>query len=129
MAKKKKKKKKYKRKELAIQWNFLSHRATEWKIKESEKRNNYLETRELGKLWKMRVKMIIIVIGLLRTVTKGLIKWVKELEIRRWIETIQTFIEIGQNTEKSPGELRRLVVTQTPVKDHQLKLMWKTCKE
>ncbi len=29
----------------------------------------------------------------------------------------------GQNTEKSPGDLRRLAVTQTPVKDHQLKLM------
>ena len=32
-------------------------------------------------------------------------------------------IENGQNTEKSPGDLRRLAVTQTPVKDHQLMLM------
>ena len=31
-------------------------------------------------------------------------------------------IETGQNTEKSPKDLRRLVVTQTPVKDHQLML-------
>ena len=31
--------------------------------------------------------------------------------------------KIGQNTEKSPGGLRRLAVTQTPVKDHQLKLI------
>ena len=31
--------------------------------------------------------------------------------------------EIGQNTEKSPGNLRRIVVTQTPVKDHQPTLM------
>ena len=37
--------------------------------------------------------------------------------------------EIGQNTNKSPGDLRRLVVTQTPVKDHQLILVWKTFKE
>ena len=29
----------------------------------------------------------------------------------------------GQNPEKSPGDLRKLAVTQTPVKDHQLKLM------
>ena len=29
-------------------------------------------------------------------------------------------IENGQNTEKSPGDLRRLDVTQTPVKDHQM---------
>ena len=38
-------------------------------------------------------------------------------------------IEGGQNTEKSPGDLRRLTVTQTPVKNHQLKMMWKTLKE
>ena len=31
--------------------------------------------------------------------------------------------ENGQNTEKSPGDLRRLAVTQSPVKDHQLTLM------
>ena len=29
----------------------------------------------------------------------------------------------------SPGDLRRLIVTQSPVKDHQLTLVWKTCKE
>ena len=34
-----------------------------------------------------------------------------------------TIIENSQNTEKSPGDLRRLAVTQTPVKDHQLTLM------
>ncbi len=33
-------------------------------------------------------------------------------------------IEIGQNTEKSPGDLRRLV-TEILVKDHQLKLRGK----
>ena len=37
-----------------------------------------------------------------------------------------SIIENDQNTEKSPGDLRRLAVTQTPVKDHQLTLMWKT---
>ena len=31
--------------------------------------------------------------------------------------------EDGQNTEMSPGDLRRLAVTQTPVKNHQLILM------
>ena len=30
--------------------------------------------------------------------------------------------EDGQNTETSPGDLRRLAVTQTPVKNHQLTL-------
>ena len=32
-------------------------------------------------------------------------------------------IVIGQNTEKSPEDLRRLAVTQTSLKDHQLTLM------
>ncbi len=32
-------------------------------------------------------------------------------------------IEVGQNTEESPGDLRRHAVTQTPVKNHQLTLM------
>ena len=31
-------------------------------------------------------------------------------------------------TEKSPGDLRRLGLTQTPVKNHQLTLMWKNSK-
>ncbi len=34
--------------------------------------------------------------------------------------------ENGQNPETSPGDLRRLAASQTPVKNHQLKLMWKT---
>ena len=36
--------------------------------------------------------------------------------------------EIGQNTEKSPGDLRKLALTQTPVKTHRLMLMWKPQK-
>ena len=36
--------------------------------------------------------------------------------------------EIGQNTEKSPGDLRRLAVPQALVKDHQLMLMSETLK-
>ena len=34
-----------------------------------------------------------------------------------------------QNSENSPGYLRRLTVTQTSVKNYQLKLMWKTLNE
>ena len=37
--------------------------------------------------------------------------------------------EDGQNTGTSSGDLRRLAVTQTPVKNHQLILMWKTLEE
>ena len=32
-------------------------------------------------------------------------------------------IEIDQNTEKSPGNLRRFAVTQTPMKEYQLTLI------
>ena len=39
-----------------------------------------------------------------------------------------SIIEIGQNTEKKPGDLRRLAVTRTPVKNHQLTLLWKILK-
>ena len=34
-----------------------------------------------------------------------------------------SIIENSQNTEKSPGDLRRLAVTQTSVEDHQLTLV------
>ena len=37
-------------------------------------------------------------------------------------------IENGQNTEKSLGDLGGLAVTQIPMKNYQLKLMWKTLK-
>ena len=33
---------------------------------------------------------------------------------------------MNQNTEKSPGDLRRLAITQTPMKDHQLTPVEKT---
>ena len=34
-----------------------------------------------------------------------------------------SIVKIDQNIDKSPGDLRRLVVTQTPEKYHQLTLM------
>ena len=37
------------------------------------------------------------------------------------IET--SIVEIGQNIGKSPGDLRRLAVTQTPVRNYQFTLM------
>ena len=35
---------------------------------------------------------------------------------------------IHKNTEMSPGDLRKLAVSQTPEKTHQAMLMWKTRK-
>ena len=39
-----------------------------------------------------------------------------------------SIIKIGQNIEMSPGHLRRLAVTQIPMRSHLLKLVWKTLK-
>ena len=37
-----------------------------------------------------------------------------------------SIIEVGHNTKKSPGDLRRFAVTQIPVRNHQLTLVRKT---
>ena len=60
----------------------------------------------------MKVTVIPIVIGALGTGRLG----------RRKLETAQKhrIIKIGRNTEKSPGDLRRLTVTQTPAKNHDV---------
>ena len=39
-----------------------------------------------------------------------------------------SIIKIDQNIEESPGDLRRLAVTQTSVKNHQLTQLRKTLK-
>ena len=98
------------------------------KLKESEKKDKYLDlAQELQILWNMKVTIIPIEIGAFGTVTKetgGLGGYRISGNHPNY-----SIIENGQNTEKSPGDLRRLAVTQTPVKNHQLKLMWKTPKE
>ena len=73
----------------------------------------------------MKVTIIPIVIGTFGTVTKGLCKETGRLGNKRTSgdHTNYYIIEIGQNTEKSPGDSRRLAVTQTHLKDHQLTLM------
>ena len=88
------------------------------KLKEFEKKDKYL-ARELKKLWNIKVTTIPIVIGAFGTLTKG------PGGLRGWRTSGHhpnySAIENGQNTEKSPGDLRRLTVTQAPVRDHQLK--------
>ena len=52
------------------------------KLKESEKKEKYFDlARELKEPWNMKVTIISIVIGVLGTVTKGLIKRLKDLEV------------------------------------------------
>ena len=69
----------------------------------------------------MKVTIIPILIGALGTVTEG----AGGLEKKRTSGDHQNvyIIENGQNTEKSPGDLRRLTVIKTPVKNYQLTLM------
>ena len=84
------------------------------KLKECEKKDKSLNfARKLQKQWNIKVTIIPIVIGAFGTVTKGLLKGLEDLEIRGRVETIKAIyiFEIGQNTEKSPGDLRRLADT------------------
>ena len=61
-------------------------------LKESEKRDKYLDlARELKKkLLNMKVTIILIVIGALGTVTKGFTQGLEDLEIKGQVETVQT---------------------------------------
>ena len=89
------------------------------KVKECEKKDKYLDLAgELKKLWNMLVTIILIVIGAFGTVTKGLLRdWKTCKLVDKWRPNYN-IIENGQNTKKSPGDLKILDVTQTPVKDH-----------
>ena len=66
--------------------------------------------------------IIPIVIGAFGTVTKGFTKGTGGLGSWRTggDHPKDSIITNGQNTEKSPGDLRRLAVTQTPLKNHRL---------
>ena len=79
----------------------------------------------------MRVAIIPLVIGTLGTVPRRQEKKTGEIENQRTnrVYPNNNIAEIGQNTEKSPGNLRRLAVTETLVNDHLLKLVRKTLKK
>ena len=78
------------------------------KIKEIEKRDKYLYlARKLRKLRNMKKTEISIVIGDLRTIPKGLVKGLEELEIGGREEIIQTTALL-----RSTRILRRLLETK-----------------
>ena len=71
--------------------NFAVPAEHKVKLKESEKKDKYLDhTRELKKLWNMKVTVIYIVISAHGTVTKRLLKALEYLEVGGRVETIQT---------------------------------------
>ena len=70
----------------------------------------------------MKLTMTPIAMGEHGIIPEGLIKGLRNLEISG-DHPEERIIKIGQNTEKSPGDLRRLAVTQTLVKNHQRTLV------
>ena len=70
----------------------------------------------------MKVTLTLIVICALGTVTKG---FAQGLGNKRTSGDHPNYIiiEIGLNTEKSPGELSRLAVIQIPVRNYRLTLV------
>ena len=104
--------------------------ADHWvKQKESEKKDKYVDSaRELKKkTWNMKVTVLPIAVRALGTVTKELIKKREDLEVSG-DNPNYSIVEIGQNTEKSPGDLKRFAITWIPVEVHQLILVWKILK-
>ena len=72
------------------------------------------------KMWKMKVTVIPIVIGALRTIAKGLGKGTGKLRNQKTEgETIQT-AALLRTVRIARRVLRRLAVTQSPVKYHKL---------
>ena len=93
------------------------------KLKKNEKKDKFLDlARKLKKLWNVKVTVIPIVFGALDIVIKGLVQGLEDLEISR-DHPNYCIVEISQNTKKSPGDLGRLAVTQTPVENHQRTLV------
>ena len=97
--------------------------ADHWvKLKESKKKDKYLDlARDLKKkqLWNMKVMFIPIVNGALATVTEGLLKGLKDVEIRERMETIQT-----TSLLRSARILRTVLETWGDLQ--WVKLQWKT---
>ena len=81
------------------------------KLKESEKKDKYLDlARKLKKLDNMKVTIIPILL---------LVLFPRDYDRTSGDHSTYNIIENGQNTEKSPGDLRWISIIQTPMRDHQ----------
>ena len=97
-------------------------------LKESEKRDKYLDfSRELKKLWNMKVTIIPIVIGAFGTVTEGLLKRLEDLEVGSRVEAHkqQHYWKLPEYREES-WILDETCCHSISSENHQLTLMWKT---
>ena len=73
--------------------------------------------------WNMKVTVIPIVIGVLGTIPKSLVKGLDDLEIRARVETIQITVSLRLARILRRVLETRFAVTQIPVKNHQLMLV------
>ena len=92
------------------------------KLKESEKKDKYPDlARELKKKKTVEHEIIPIVIGVLGTVIKWLIQGLENLEIRGWVETIQTtaLLRLTRILRRVLETWENLLVTQIPLKDQK----------
>ena len=90
------------------------------KLKEWENKNKYLDfARELKNLWNIKVTIILIVIGALGTVTKGLVEGLENLEERGRVVTI-TIIAILRSAKIL------IWILETSVDLLSLKFQWET---
>ena len=89
-------------------------------LKESEKKAKYLNlARELKKLCNMKVTIVPVVIDVLGTIPKGLLKGLEDLEVGGRVETLQTTALL-----RTARILRRVLETWGDLMS--LKLQWKT---
>ena len=118
-------KKKEKKEKENLLCSGFSRRADYWvKIKENEKKKKKASTyvdlaRELRKLWNMKVRVILVMIGALVKIAKSLERELEKREIGGQNEAFQTaaLLRSVRILRKSPGNLRKLFVSQTPVKN------------
>ena len=89
------------------------------KLKESEKRDKYLDlARKLKKLRNMKVTIVLTMVGVFGILTKGLLKGLEDFEVGRRVETIQTTASL-----KTARIQRRVLETWRELLS--LKLQWK----
>ena len=91
------------------------------KLKKCKKKDRYLDlSRELKKIWNMLVTIIPIVIGAFRTVTKGLVKGLGDLEVIRRVETTQstTLLRTARIPRRVLETWGDLLSLKSPVNDH-----------
>ena len=108
-----------KRRDFTKLWTLPSRLTAGKKLKERGKIDKLQDfDKELKKLWNMKVTVIPLLIGTLVTVTRGFVQGLEDLEKRGVVDT-----KLQQNTEKGPGDLRRLAVAQSLVGNRLLTLV------